>query len=350
MKKHIIEAIQSHLKSYKVQDQEGPLVPATTQVTLQQEKNTIRIILSDQAHSLARISQHQKSLLDSLKQAFFEYDFQILLHAHHQKTTAKSHASPKIEKFKLPHIKKIIAIASGKGGVGKSLVAVNVALSLKKQGLKVGLLDLDIYGPSVPTMLNLFDEPIKENGMLHTLQYEQMPVLSMGHMIPPEKAVIWRGPLIQKAVQQLLVETAWPSLDVLVLDTPPGTGDVHLSLAQQVPLTGVIVVSTPQKLALIDAQKSIEMFQTLAIPILGLIENMANPACDSCGAQMEIFPDRGMDSLSQKEQIPILERIPLDPNIRQSADHGKPHVLSKNMSNSVIIFQKLGEKISQILF
>ncbi len=349
MAKHIIDTLQSHLNSYCLPGQTSPFLVDKIKTDIQLDGNRVRVILAAEKAHLAALSAHQEALKAELQQLVPDYEVQLLL-THHAapKPTAKA-APMKPEKFKLPHIKTLLAVTSGKGGVGKSLVAVNLALALKAQGLKVGLLDLDIYGPSVPTMLNLSQEPEKEAGKLKPLEYKGMPVLSMGSIIPPEKAVIWRGPLIQKAVQQLLVEAAWPELDVLVLDTPPGTGDVHLSLAQLVPLTGVVVVSTPQKLALIDAQKSIEMFHTLKVPVLGLVENMAAVSCPSCGSAMALFPSGAIDALSQKEQIPVLARLPLLPALRESADQGVPIVEAGLVPEVDEIFHQFAKKVTGVL-
>lgn len=349
MKNHIIDAIQSHLNSYCCPGQAEPFIPSSTRVSVQIEGGMCRVIFTDDPRVLSGLSGQQDALIGSLKTAFPEQEFQFLFNAHQAGGGKQAAAPRKPEKFHLPQIKKILAVTSGKGGVGKSLVAVNLALSLKAQGMKVGLLDLDIYGPSLPTMLNVFDEPQKEKGLLKPLTVHGMPVLSMGLMIPPEKAVIWRGPLIQKAVQQMLVETAWPELDVLILDTPPGTGDVHLTLAQHVPLTAALVVSTPQKLAVIDAQKSIEMFQTLEVPVLGLVENMAPLICPHCASEVPLFPESGIEALSQTQTLPILARIPFDSVIQESADSGAPIALANGTIGSEV-FQQLAEKVHKTLF
>ena len=349
------KSILSHLDCYHLAEQDQSLLKAGLMPILQIEGTTIRLIFSGDSKSISLLAAEQKKLSNFLKEKIPHGNFQILLNSH-VSTANTPHNPPKKrpappEKIALPHIKNLIAVASGKGGVGKSMVAVNLALALHKQGLKVGLLDLDIYGPSVPALLNLQEVPQKEKGHLVPLQYHGMPVLSMGFLIPPEKAVIWRGPLIQKTVSQFLVETAWPDLDILILDTPPGTGDVHLSLAQSVPLSGAIVVSTPQKLAILDARKSIEMFETLQIPVLGVVENMSTYTCSACDAVTPLFDSKSFKELQQEKMIPLLAQIPFDQNLQQSAEKGTPLSIDAAYGAGPLIslFQNMAKKVSDLL-
>jgi ATP-binding protein involved in chromosome partitioning len=230
-------------------------------------------------------------------------------------------------------VARIIAVASGKGGVGKSTTAVNLALALKAEGWRVGMLDCDIYGPSLPALLNVSGQPevVGDKRMVPLLAHG-MPILSMGFLVPAEKAAIWRGAMVQGAVTQLLHQAEWNAhgdLDVLVVDLPPGTGDAQLTLTQAVNLTGAVIVSTPQDIALIDARKAVQMFQRLNVPVLGLIENMSYFCCPNCGHQTDIFGHGGARADSARMEIPFLGEIPLDLAIRETSDAGLPIVLAQ---------------------
>ena len=242
--------------------------------------------------------------------------------------------------LELPNIKKIIAVASGKGGVGKSTVSANLAVAFAQQGLKVGLLDADIYGPSVPRLMGIKDQkPDNQNGKLIPIEKHGLKIMSMGFLVAEEAAMIWRGPMIQTALTQLLRDVDWGELDVLVIDLPPGTGDAQLTLAQKVPVTGAVIVSTPQDLALIDARKAVEMFRKLSVPILGLIENMSYYKCVNCGHEDHIFGHGGARAEAEKIGCPFLGEIPLDIKIRKSADEGVPYSLTDR------IYREIAEKI-----
>lgn len=234
----------------------------------------------------------------------------------------------------LPNIKHIIAIGSGKGGVGKSTVSVNLATAFQQMGFKVGLLDADIYGPSIPMMLNLFGQPaVNEDKQMVPLMAHGIKTMSMGYLIEGETPVIWRGPMIQSALQKFLVGVDWGHLDVLFIDLPPGTGDVQLTLLQKVPLKGAIIVSTPQDIALIDAQKALNMFQKVDTPILGMIENMSFFECPCCKTRTSIFNQHGVQNSAHKQSIPFLGAIPLHIDIRESCDDGTPYSLGQKKSN-----------------
>jgi ATP-binding protein involved in chromosome partitioning len=227
---------------------------------------------------------------------------------------------------KIPNVKNVIAVASGKGGVGKSTTSVNLAFALMAEGAKVGLLDADIYGPSIPIMLgNPTAKPSsKDNKKVEPLSAHGVVASSIGYFVPPEDATVWRGPMASKALHQLINETAWPELDYLIVDMPPGTGDIQLTMAQQVPLSGAVVVTTPQDLALADAIKGIAMFKQVNIPVLGLVENMSYHLCSQCGHKEAIFSELGGDKLSEMYNLPLLGKLPLNIDIRQHADNGKP--------------------------
>lgn len=229
-----------------------------------------------------------------------------------------------------PQVASIIAVASGKGGVGKSTVAVNLAAALSRLGLKVGLLDADIYGPSVPRLTG----PAQPDSPLHGDMLEPpvrhgLRLMSMGFLVPEDKPMIWRGPMAQSALQQLLRDVNWGPLDVLLVDMPPGTGDVQLTMAQQVPLAGSVIVSTPQDIALIDARKGLEMFRRVAVPILGMVENMSMWCCPNCGTEVPLFGHGGAKAEAARLEVPFLGAIPLDLRIRETADAGTPIVLAE---------------------
>jgi ATP-binding protein involved in chromosome partitioning len=224
-------------------------------------------------------------------------------------------------------VKNIIAVASGKGGVGKSTTAANLAIALKDQGLKVGVLDADIYGPSMPRLLGVHGQPQQLAGnKLDPMRAYGLKVMSMGFLVDEETPMIWRGPMVMSALSQMLKDVAWGDLDVLVVDMPPGTGDAQLTMAQQVPLAGAVIVSTPQDLALIDARKGLNMFKKVNVPVLGLVENMSTFLCPHCGKPSDIFGHGGAKQEAQKLGVPFLGEIPLTMAVRETSDEGKPVV------------------------
>lgn len=248
-------------------------------------------------------------------------------------------------------IQNIILVSSGKGGVGKSTTTVNLALALQKLGLKVGVLDADIYGPSIPTMLgNAGHTPLIEAENFVPLEAYGMAVLSIGHLTGDHNTpVAWRGPKATGALMQLFNQTLWPELDVLVIDMPPGTGDIQLTLAQRIPVTGAVIVTTPQNVALMDATKGIELFNKVQIPVLGVIENMSTHICSNCGHEEQIFGTGGGDQLADQYQIPLLGRLPLNVQIRENADAGKPSVIvgDEAAESYIEIARKIAEKLPQ---
>ncbi|WP_445115149.1 iron-sulfur cluster carrier protein ApbC [Acinetobacter sp. WZC-1] len=229
-----------------------------------------------------------------------------------------------------PRIQHVVVVSSGKGGVGKSTTTVNLALALQKQGLKVGVLDADIYGPSIPTMLgNAGKTPMIESEHFVPLDAYGMAVLSIGHLTGDHNTpVAWRGPKATGALMQLFNQTLWPDLDILLIDMPPGTGDIQLTLAQRIPVTGAVIVTTPQNVALMDAIKGIELFNRVSIPVLGVVENMSTHICSNCGHEEQIFGVGGGDQLSEQYHIPLLGRLPLNIQIRENTDAGKPSVIT----------------------
>ncbi|MCF3933152.1 Mrp/NBP35 family ATP-binding protein [Acuticoccus sp. M5D2P5] len=228
----------------------------------------------------------------------------------------------------VPGIAQIIAVGSGKGGVGKSTVTINLAVSLAARGLRVGLLDADIYGPSVPTLVGAGDrKPTSEDGGLLPIEAHGIKVMSIGFLVDPDKAVVWRGPMATGALTQLMRDTRWGELDCLLIDMPPGTGDIQISLAQQTPLAGAVIVTTPQDLSLIDVRKAAQMFAAVNVPILGVVENMATFICPCCGTETAIFGEGGGEREAAARGVPFLGRIPLTMAIREASDAGRPVAL-----------------------
>jgi ATP-binding protein involved in chromosome partitioning len=227
----------------------------------------------------------------------------------------------------IPGVAAIIAVASGKGGVGKSTTAVNLALGLRDLGLKVGILDADIYGPSMPKLLAIREKPQTVGGnRLKPIERHGMPVMSIGFLIEEETPMIWRGPMVMSALTQMLREVEWGTLDVMVVDMPPGTGDAQLTMAQQVPLKGAVIVSTPQDLALVDARRGIAMFRRVNVPVLGIVENMSTFICPHCGTRSDIFGHGGARAEAERLGVPFLGEVPLDIMIREKSDSGQPVV------------------------
>ena len=248
----------------------------------------------------------------------------------------------------VPGVGAIIAVASGKGGVGKSTTAANLALAFQANGLKVGMLDADIYGPSLPRLLGVSGrpEPVTRGGrILKPLEGYGMKVMSMGFLVEEDTPMIWRGPMVMSALTQMLREVAWGELDILVVDMPPGTGDAQLTMAQQVPLAGAVIVSTPQDLALIDARKGINMFRKVEVPILGLIENMSYFLCPHCGERSEIFGHGGAHKEADKLGAEFLGEVPLNMTIRETSDSGRPVVVSDPKSAHAMIYRDIAAKV-----
>ncbi len=253
------------------------------------------------------------------------------------------------DKAAIPGVASIVAVASGKGGVGKSTTSVNLALGLRSLGLKVGLLDADIYGPSIPRLMGITDKPAIENDRIVPIEKFGIKVMSMGFLIDENSPVIWRGPMIMSALMQLVNEVEWGELDVLVLDMPPGTGDAQLTMAQQVPLTGSVIVSTPQDLALIDARRGLQMFKNVDVPVFGIIENMSTFICPHCGEASEIFGHGGALDEANKLGVTFLGAIPLHMDIRRYSDEGTPIVVSEPDGPHAKVYKDLALKIAALL-
>lgn len=244
-----------------------------------------------------------------------------------------------------PNVKHIIAVASGKGGVGKSTVAANLAIGLQQTGLKVGLLDADVYGPSVPMLLGLRDrKPDNQNDYLIPVEAHGLKVMSMGFMVAEDAPMVWRGPMVQSALMQMLRDVQWGELDVLVIDMPPGTGDTQLTIAQRVKLAGAVIVSTPQDVALLDTVKGIHMFEKVAVPVLGVIENMSFFCCPHCGKDSDIFGTHGARDRAAELNVPFLGGVPIDIDLRRASDEGKPLALQSGHPVAAI-FNDLAQKV-----
>jgi len=243
-------------------------------------------------------------------------------------------------------VKNVIAVASGKGGVGKSTTAVNLALALAAEGARVGMLDADIYGPSLPQMLGCEGRPESQDGKkLEPMQAHGLQAMSIGFLIDPEQPMVWRGPMVTQALTQLLGDTRWQDIDYLVVDMPPGTGDVQLTLAQQVPVTGAVIVTTPQDIALLDARKGLKMFEKVGIPILGIVENMSLHICSKCGHEEHIFGAGGGERMAQDYGVELLGALPLDRHIREQVDSGQPTVIAEPEGRVAEIYRAIARRV-----
>ena len=247
----------------------------------------------------------------------------------------------------IPGVRNIVAVASGKGGVGKSTTAVNLALALAAEGATVGVLDADIYGPSQPMMLGISGKPVSKDGKgLEPMEGHGIQAMSIGFLIDVETPMVWRGPMVTQALEQLVKETAWRDVDYLIVDLPPGTGDIQLTLAQRVPVTGAVIVTTPQDIALIDARKGLKMFEKVGIPILGIIENMSLHVCSNCGHEEPIFGAGGGEKMGKDYDVELLGSLPLDIKIREQADSGMPTVVADPDGRVAEIYRQIARRIA----
>ena len=247
----------------------------------------------------------------------------------------------------MPNVKNIIAVASGKGGVGKSTTAVNLALALAAEGAQVGILDADIYGPSQPTMMGISGRPVTEDGKtMEPMENHGLQVSSIGFLVDQDEAMVWRGPIVTQALQQLITQTNWRDLDYLVIDMPPGTGDVQLTLSQKVPVTGAVIVTTPQDIALLDARRGLKMFEKVNIPILGIVENMSMHICTNCGHAEPIFGEGGGEKMCKDFGVDFLGALPLTMAIREQADSGRPTVVAEPEGKIADIYKAIARKVA----
>jgi len=313
---------------------------------LEIDEETIHLKLKLKTKDPAISEQLQKDVTSKLQDSYqgCKVDLSIEIEERSQQRTQ---AEEKVEY--LSSVKYKIAVASGKGGVGKSTVAVNLAIALQKKGFSVGLLDADIYGPSIPVMLGIDKLPPWDGKRMHPIQKYDLHVMSLGFLIDNSEAVIWRGPLVARALQQLMTDVAWPKLDVVIFDMPPGTGDAQLTLSQSVELDGAVIVSTPQDVALIDAIKGVQMFRRVKVPIMGIIENMSFFECPKCRERTEIFSHGGVEKECAKLETELLGEIPIDPGIRQGGDQGVPIVFDSPEGSQAKIFGGIAGKVKERL-
>lgn len=314
--------IENALKAIKIPYLDLDLVSSKSIKKISVESDAINIKIS-LAYPAA--SQHQ-ALIDQIRLALkpviaaekleIEVSTRIISHA------VQKNLKP------MPGVKNIIAVASGKGGVGKSTVSVNLALALANEGARIGILDADIYGPSIPAMLGLSGKPDlnDEKRIVPKIAYG-IQSMSIGYLIDEDTAVIWRGPMVTGTLNQLLNDTHWDNLDYLIIDLPPGTGDIQLTLSQQIPVTGAVIVTTPQDIALLDAQRGLKMFEKVNVPVFGIVENMSTHICPNCGHESSVFGSGGAEKMSQKYGVELLGKLPLDISIREHADKGHPSAL-----------------------
>lgn len=285
--------------------------------------------------------QLQKDIAHILQQQDVKRPFHVKIKSHILRHKVSNRLKP------YESIKNVIAVASGKGGVGKSTVAANLAVVLAKGGAMVGLLDADIYGPSIPTLFGVKEKPDSPDGKhLLPIQRHGVSLMSIGFLMDDDTPVIWRGPMVTQALLQLIGDTAWPKLDYLVIDLPPGTGDVQLTLAQKIPVTGAVVVTTPQELALTDARKAIRMFEKVSIPVFGIVENMSLFVCPKCMEPSRIFGAGGGEALARRYNVPFLGELYLSPGIREDADYGTPTVLHRPSSKEAEAFATVAMKLA----
>jgi ATP-binding protein involved in chromosome partitioning len=276
-------------------------------------------------------------------------------HAHGVQPAAAHRApqggpSPMSRQAEIPGVAAVIAVASGKGGVGKSTTALNLALGLRDLGLRVGLLDADIYGPSVPRLTGINEKPqLDDNRKMIPIQRFGLSIMSIGFLVEEDTAMIWRGPMVMSAITQMLRDVAWGTLDILVVDMPPGTGDAQLTLAQNVPLKGAVIISTPQDLSLIDARRGLAMFKKVNVPVLGIVENMSYFQCPECGTRSDIFGHGGARQEAERLGVPFLGEIPLHMAIRTTSDEGNPVVISEPDGPHAAIYRAIGAKVREQL-
>ncbi len=273
----------------------------------------------------------------------------VMVTAHSSAVTAEAPPDSTVEKVIESRVRRFIAVASGKGGVGKSTTAANLAVALKLEGMRVGILDADVYGPSQPRMLGVSGRPASAGGdMVSPLENYGVKLMSMGLLVPDDTAMIWRGPMVQSALTQMLDNVAWGELDVIIVDLPPGTGDIQISLAQQVNLTGAVIVSTPQDIALLDVVKALTMFEKAEVPILGMIQNMAMWKCPDCGREDHIFGKGGVATEAARRGVEMLGEVPLSLSVRAGGDGGTPVVVAEPRSHQAKTFRAIARRLIDV--
>jgi ATP-binding protein involved in chromosome partitioning len=333
------ERVEAAMKEYVQPDLDRDLVSAkcVKGIDIEGDQVRVKIELGFPAKSVAE--QVKTAVADKVKAVagvgMVQVDLSWRVVAHSVQKSLKP----------IDNVKNIIAVASGKGGVGKSTTAVNLALALSAEGARVGLLDADIYGPSQPRMLGITGKPESKDGnSLEPMNSYHLQAMSIGFLIDEETPMIWRGPMVTQALEQLLNDTNWSELDYLVIDLPPGTGDTQLTLAQKVPVSGAVIVTTPQDIALLDARKGLKMFQKVEVPVLGVVENMSIHICSNCGHEEHIFGAGGGARLAEQYGVKLLGSLPLDIRIREETDGGKPTVVAEPDSRVSEIYREIARK------
>lgn len=334
------EQVDDILKGIKDRylDQDIVSLNQVKEVVIEGDNLTVRIVQGYPA------GNYRQALATEINQALLAAGAQSVQTA--VETQIIAHAVQKSVKRK-ENIKNIIAVASGKGGVGKSTTAVNLALALRADGAKVGILDADIYGPSLPRMLGISGQPLSEDGKtIEPMENHGVKAMSIGFLIEEDTPMIWRGPMVTQALEQLLNDTNWGDLDYLVIDLPPGTGDIQLTLSQKIPVSGAVIVTTPQDIALLDARKGLKMFEKVEVPILGVVENMSIHICSQCGHAEPIFGEGGGQRMADQYGVHYLGGLPLDIHIREQADSGNPTVVADPDSKVAQIYKDIARKAS----
>jgi ATP-binding protein involved in chromosome partitioning len=333
------QQVESKLQEYIDPYLESDLVSAKTvrNIMIEGDQVVVDVVLGFPAggykDELAAKLKEMVESLDGVAQA--RVNINVAIQAHSVQKGVKT----------IGGIKNIIAVASGKGGVGKSTTATNLALALSAEGASVGVLDADIYGPSQPRMLGISGQPDSKDGQtLEPMMSYHVQTMSIGFLVDEETPMIWRGPMVTQALQQLLNDTNWSNLDYLVIDLPPGTGDVQLTLAQQVPVSGAIIVTTPQDIALLDARKGLKMFEKVEVPVLGIIENMSIHICSECGHEEHIFGEGGGQRMSEQYDVDFLGALPLDKAIREEVDNGRPSVVANPDGRIAQIYREIARR------
>ncbi|WDE14074.1 iron-sulfur cluster carrier protein ApbC [Thalassomonas haliotis] len=333
----IKQLIADTLTEYRSEIFPGGILPLCTDFNISHQGKKITVALTVPFPCAFELGQVADNLSEALQTAVtFDVNLQV--------KPIRSHEIAKVG--------NIIAVASGKGGVGKSTTTVNLAYALMAEGAKVGILDADIYGPSIPTMLGLKNEkPTSKDGKLMTpLNAQGLDAMSIGFLVPDEEATVWRGPMASSAFSQLLNETDWSDLDYLLIDMPPGTGDIQLTLAQKVPVAAAVVVTTPQDIALADAAKGIIMFDKVQVPVLGVVENMSYHLCEHCGEKSHLFGQGGGGDIADSYKTRLLGQLPLDIAIRQDADLGKSEIIENSAGEIALLYRKIARNMAAQLF
>jgi ATP-binding protein involved in chromosome partitioning len=332
--------IQEIIKDFVDPATELQLGETKPAIKVEQEGDKQKVLLTLAYPVKGYAAELQQQLMDKLKQAGADnleltVDFRIIKHKVQQGVPA------------LENVKNIIAVASGKGGVGKSTTAVNLALALAAEGARVGILDADIYGPSQPRMLGTSKRPESNDGKtIEPVESYGVQSMSIGFLIDEEEPMIWRGPMVTQALQQMLSDTNWQALDYLVIDLPPGTGDIQLTLSQKVPVSGALIVTTPQDISLLDARKAYKMFEKVKVPVLGVVENMSTHICSQCGHEEAIFGTGGGQSMADQYGINLLGSLPLNIRIREDADGGQPSVVTDPEGDIAMAYRKIARRMA----